>query len=307
MSMKKSFFIGIGFFFFLITAPPAFSGQVGGKVFKVLTYNIHGLPGKKNNRARFVFIGEKLSQMRESAEGPDVVLIQEAFSLYSRLMVERSGYPFVAWGPQNSISDLMTDAWFVGSGLVILSRYPIKKIDQMSFSTLNCAGWDCLSKKGVQFVQVKPFGWKQSISVMNTHMNSNKGSGVLQEIVDRAKFGQIQELNVFLQKNKPFIQGPFVFAGDFNLNPKLNHWADLLHVLGMQNSGTHCLEKDKACLTSGPTSPDSFVLNTMDQQFFQSNNQSRIRPIKIFKNMDDLFMGETASDHLGYQVNYLIE
>ncbi len=274
--MKNEFSSQIRLFFFLLkpfhflvfamlfSASNSFGAKEANPILKVMTYNIHGLPGLKHNKARMLYIGQKLSEMRLSSQGPDLVLIQEAFSPYSRLLVEKSGYPYVIWGPQNSFSDLLVRSQLVGSGLVILSRYPIEKINEMSFSSDSCVGWDCYIKKSVMMIKVSPQGWGHSIQILNTHMNSNKGSGASQALVDRAKYLQIQELEKFLNQNPT--EDPIIFAGDFN--------------------------------------SDIFWKQTKDQHFYRQGKHHRVHPTAIFKTMDELYQDDAPSDHLAYQVDY---
>ena len=82
-------------------APP--TDFTHARVLKVLSYNIKGNPaafleGFKGKR--YAEIGKSLARLRERGEQPDVVLLQESFTIRARQVRKKAGYPYFARGPR---------------------------------------------------------------------------------------------------------------------------------------------------------------------------------------------------------------
>lgn len=104
----------------------------------------------------------------------------------------------------------------VGSGLAILSRYPILETRSKPFGRRRCAGLDCLSNKGVLYARVAIPGVPGAINLFNTHLNSQRSSRVSPRHHARAHRLQVDELSAVISvvgdQNVPTILG-----GDFNM------------------------------------------------------------------------------------------
>jgi endonuclease/exonuclease/phosphatase family metal-dependent hydrolase len=125
--------------------------------FKILTYNVWGLPNPltKNLKERMDLVGKNLSEY-------DLVNLQESFSDHALKIVENSKFPYAERYDNTSIFHL-------NSGLTTLSKYPIilKKLKKFT----KCAGTDCLSNKSVTLTRVKVEGFG-NVDVYNTHYQS---------------------------------------------------------------------------------------------------------------------------------------
>lgn len=70
-----------------------------------MSYNIMGLPSallsSDYSDSRFALIGQLLSKREQRGNAPEIVAPQEAFSDPSRALIQASGYPNVAAGPDD--------------------------------------------------------------------------------------------------------------------------------------------------------------------------------------------------------------
>ena len=75
--------------------------------FSVMTYNVEGLPWpvRKGRGQALKAIGGELAAMRAAGRQPDVVLIQEGFRSEIWDLIDESGYPYVARGPNKGQRD----------------------------------------------------------------------------------------------------------------------------------------------------------------------------------------------------------
>ncbi|RYZ98097.1 MAG: hypothetical protein EOP11_21120, partial [Proteobacteria bacterium] len=184
-------------------------------ILRVLTYNIKGIPCldpgtaktllatvgvkkcpltddnyQRSNDARFAAIVEKLKDLVKSGNGPDVVLIQEAFysknSMFTnqgvRSLPEKIGYPYFAWGPEGTVDNGFDDytnlvkqdqrklKGLLSSGLLVLSRYPILGKEMILFGN-DCAVEDCISNKGAMLVRISAPSIG-TVDILNTHVQA---------------------------------------------------------------------------------------------------------------------------------------
>ncbi len=274
---------------------------------KVLSYNVKGLPSPLvTDGGRLRFIGELLANLRRNNQGPQVVVLQEAFRESVKDLIKASGYPFVEIGP-----DAEAPGKWANSGLYVLSEFPISSVARVAFHPKSCAGWDCYANKGILKVEIKIPGLSTAVQILTTHMNSNGASGVDQSEVDKSKYLQINETKKFLDSHLDRSL-PTVFAGDFNMNPRRVHWQYLNESLNLSNAGEICARKQKAasgetCLIDSSTDSSTLFEATPDHHYFQSGKAVSVIPIFAIKNMRETFNGKPMSDHLGYQVHYLLK
>lgn len=274
---------------------------------KVLSYNVKGLPAPlATDGGRLRFIGELLADMRRNNKAPHVIVLQEAFRESVKDLIKASGYPFVEIGP-----DAEAPGKWANSGLYILSEFPISSVSRLAFHPKSCAGWDCYANKGVLKVQIRIPGMETPVQILNTHMNSNGASGVDQSQVDKSKYLQINETKKFLDASLDRSL-PVIFAGDFNMNPRRAHWQYLNESLALSNAGEICTRKKKAatdetCVVDPSTDSKTLFESTPDHHYFQSGKSLTLIPVFAIKNMRETFNGKELSDHLGYQVHYLMK
>ncbi len=149
----------------VITAAVALAGAAGGRAspaaripsrapriahgVSLLTYNVKGLPWPVagGRVAALQSIAATLRSMHLRGDAPDIAVVQEAFTEGAREMIRASGYRYAALGPgtdsttegrpstdERVFADAArwsvgeTEGKFVGSGLAIMSDYPILRV-----------------------------------------------------------------------------------------------------------------------------------------------------------------------------------
>ena len=233
-----------------LQAPPV---EHSGSELQVLTFNVHGLPWPvvSSRSSQLAAIGARLAALHRLGRAPQVALLQEAFTANARAIARASGYRYAAYGPgddgafsaplppgaQKSLLDRGARWWkgegvgkWEGSGLILLSDYPIQNVHRLTYSDQACAGYDCLAAKGTMLARLRlPDG--RAVDVATTHLNSRKASGVEYDRANRAWLVQAEELQAFITAHRD--SGvPLVMGGDFNVGH------DLVRELGMADFAT---------------------------------------------------------------------
>lgn len=172
---------------------------------KVLTLNVWGLPSLlgKDRKARFDRLGQTLNDY-------DIVTLQETFSNDIEVLRKSTRFPYhLRWN---------NTGLRMGSGLYVLSKYPIIRNDFRQFD--NCTVADCLARKGVLFTRID-HPTLGAVDVYTTHYQAEakpvaeririeEGNKVMQEFVS--------------QNNSPY---PTIITGDFNFKPDFPEYQDL--------------------------------------------------------------------------------
>jgi len=216
---------------------PAFTASGPNGALSVMTYNVEGLPWpvRLGRMKSLAAIGARLAQLRASALQPRIVLLQEAFTDDAKRIAATAGYRYVADGPAaadraetarrpddiafesqaRAIKGERSGKW-LGSGLRILSDYPILSIRREPFPGFACAGYDCLANKGMVMALVAVPGIAAPVAVVDTHLNSRHAAHVPVARSLYAYRAQIDALDSFLARNMP-ADSPLILGGDFNI------------------------------------------------------------------------------------------
>jgi len=237
----------------VITAAVALAGAAGGRVspaaripsrapriahgVSLLTYNVKGLPWPVagGRVAALQSIAATLRSMHLRGDAPDIAVVQEAFTEGARKMIHASGYRYAALGSgtdsttegrpstdERVFADAArwsvgeTEGKFVGSGLAIMSDYPILRVRSMTFPHYDCAGYDCLAAKGAMIATIATPDAPGGIDVLTTHLNSRGASGVPAERADAAWKRQFAYLTAFIARTHD-ARRPLIVAGDLNV------------------------------------------------------------------------------------------
>ncbi|WP_245833322.1 endonuclease/exonuclease/phosphatase family protein [Sphingomonas mucosissima] len=307
------------------SASPARLAESDGEVsttLDVLSFNIEGLgwPARRNRAASLRRIAATLADLRERGSAPDVVLLQEVFSSTAVRAVTDAGYPYRAWGPSRTqrrrlpVSDRRPEParWLkgeaglhvVGSGLAILSRHPIVAVESEPFGTKRCAGYDCLSNKGVQFAQVILPGVPQPIALFNTHLNSQGSSGVPAARSGAAHALQVDDVARFTRIVAD-AGTPAILGGDFNMRnsrPRMERFDEDITSFTMVRR--FCVTNPSACDVKMSWDGDEPWMDTQDLQLFRNGALVTITPIKVEAMFDGSVASPKLSDHDGFRVTY---
>jgi endonuclease/exonuclease/phosphatase family metal-dependent hydrolase len=167
---------------------------------RILSYNIKMLP------RIFTFIHHKpikrarLIPQFLIAENVDVIVLEETFDHVADQIIRRKlrgTYPYM-YGPANK--GLGT---FSSSGVMILSKYPMKFLEQIKFHS--CSGDDCWARKGAVLMELTIKG--HTVQVMGTHLQAGG--------IPQIKKDQYAQIEAMLERHAR--SGvPQILGGDYN-------------------------------------------------------------------------------------------
>jgi endonuclease/exonuclease/phosphatase family metal-dependent hydrolase len=289
----------------------------------VLTYNIEGLPwpARSGRRPFLEEIGQRLAAFRSAGEGPDIIVFQEVFSNSASHAVQDIGYRSITSGPSarskqapntegrlpGSRSILKGETHFnlLSSGLAIATDFPITRTAYRPFSRGSCAGFDCLSNKGVLFAEVAIPGVPGTIDVYTTHMNAQRASGVSAERHVPAHERQTREMAEFAQTTGN-LDDPTVSAGDYNMrNSDARHYT-FTRKIPLENVHRYCGENPDRCEIKEEWPHDDQWRRVQDLQLYASGAAVKVVPIRVEGMFDGGPSGPVLSDHNGFRVTYSV-
>lgn len=305
--------------------PVAFDGTL-----PVMTYNIHGLPWPLawGRPADFTRMAARLRMARAQGRNPHIVLLQEAFTSEAQAIGRAAGYRYIAVGPDDAAvssqhptpADLRFaagESWFhgegigkyAGSGLMILSDYPIVSIHRMAFPAFACAGFDCLANKGAMLVQIRLPGHSDPVDVVTTHLNSRRASDVADARSNHAHSLQIASLTAFIRQwHDP--RDVLIVGGDFNAGQTMERRSDLTsHAARDWSFGAPVNNAYAAAEEQHLPFPADARLSerrARDWEFFAPGRQTAIALRRIEIPFGHDADGRMLSDHVGYTAVYAI-
>ena len=296
-------------------------GKTATTELDVLTYNIEGLPWPaRRNRTPFLKeIASRLAAFRTTEEGPDIIVFQEVFSNPAARAVETSGYRSITSGPSATSRQAPNTQGplpgrsrilkgevrfnFLSSGLAIASDYPMTNVAYRPFARGSCAGFDCLSNKGVVYARLAIPGVPGTIDVYTTHMNSQRASGVSAERHIPAHERQTAELQRF-SLDYGNQNGPAIAAGDFNMRNSDARYYTFTRKLPLENVHRYCSENPTACDVRQEWPHDDQWRRVQNLQLYTSGDAVKIKPIRVEGMFDGGPSGPVLSDHNGFRVVY---
>lgn len=302
----------------------------------VLTYNVQDLPwpivaDRSNDLAT---IGMRLAELRRRGAAPQLVVLQEAFSEESRLMLRAAGYEHIAVGPRaeepRAAPPEPLDAKFIAarsvrlgeaqaprlsSGLMIASDYPILSVASAPFPRDACAGVDCLANKGVMLARIAVPGLPRPLELVTTHLNAGNKSMTPPARHLYAWSRQLDAIERFLDRHGD-ASAPRLFAGDVNvcnsakrlarLEQKIARWGMRpVTAMGKPRYAAGC--KGGACAGLLPIASNVPLIDTLDWHATRGSRDVTFTPLA----RDILFGpeadGSMLSDHIGYAVRYRVD
>jgi endonuclease/exonuclease/phosphatase family metal-dependent hydrolase len=293
----------------------------------VLTYNVEGVPWPFawNRPAAFAQIADRLRALRALGRNPQLVLLQEAFTPDAQAIGREAGYRYVVEGPSEAeadgtrpgIADGRFEAaghwWFgesdgkaVGSGLMLLSDYPIVRVRRMAYPAFACAGFDCLANKGALLATVRIPGAPSPVDIVTTHLNSRQHSGVDDARSLYAYDRQSALLTAFVNRwHDPAL--PLIVAGDFNAGRAPPRWSALRRAVAgwrgaapFQDALSDVVQARRARGAPLPADISAILRRAEDWQFFAPGRDATLAALAVripFGHEPD---GSMLSDHIGY-------
>lgn len=267
--------------------------------FKVLSYNIHGLPAPLATGWRYKAIGEVLAKRRAEGTAPEIVLIQEAWQLdKSKELIAAAGYPYVARGPAGTKQKLP-------SGLWILSEYPILKTEAVIYK--NCVNFDCMARKSAFYAQIKVPGLKKPIDIYTTHLNAavftDNWLGWPRSWNVRKK-QIVQMVDLIKKTHDP--EAVLIAGGDFNMNAESAEYQLLVSLSQLSSTLSACAHPDSNCANQGNLPWET--KNAIDIQFFAGESkEGLVFPLSYERTFKDKVNGVYLSDHSGLETLYRVQ
>ena len=291
---------------------------------KVLIYNVEGLPwpARKDRGAKLDAIGDELARRRAAGDAPNIILLKEVFTRRAAAIATRSGYRNIVPGPaandRRASPAPAVPASFkagrrflkgersgrlLGSGLQILSDFPVKAYYREPFSANACAGYDCLANKGVMLARVWIPGLPAPVDLFTTHMNAQKASGVDLARAHAAHRYQTDESAGFLARARN-PANPLIFGGDFNMRRAPDRLDHFTYRKPYNIVRHYCTVIVNDCDVRMSWNGDAPWLDTQDLQGFDDGAVVNVRPWRIEAVFDKPSSGGKLSDHDGYEVTY---
>lgn len=202
----------------------------------ILTYNtqIWPLYGKvggiiMNNPAK------RTEDIAEKVNDYDIVTVQEFFEKDYRAHFTALLQPSLPYhvGP---VSDLRP----LSSGVVIYSRWPIAKKDNLVYS--HCAGLDCGASKGASYALINKYGVPYHI--FSTHLQAgSEPDGTLNKKDVIVRRQQLEALHAFIQKQAIPSDEAVIVTGDLNIDAsncyELKHCKTFNELLSLLEASYH--------------------------------------------------------------------
>ena len=287
----------------------------------VMSFNIEGLgwPAREGREPSLKRISAIIATMQAKGEGPDVILLQEAFSSTAIRAVQDMGFPNIVYGPSRTQRKRMSAGermekpftikkgevpfHLVSSGLAILSRYPIIQAQTEPFGARRCAGLDCLSNKGMIHARIAMPGVPEPIDLFDTHLNSQGASGVGAERHGEAHRIQVGQLADFIvQTADPKI--PAVLGGDFNMKHSAVRFEWFQDVQPFALVHQYCVEYRQTCDVRMSWDGDEPWMDTQDLQLFAPGRRVEMWPQRVEALFDGTPTSPKLSDHDAFRVIY---
>lgn len=300
----------------------------------ILTYNVEGLPWplRFGRSEAFGSITKRLLMMREAGRQPHIVVLQEAFTADAKRIGRESGYRYIVDGPtQDELGEgpaTAADAAFaasgrflhgersgrvLGSGLQILSDYPILAVRRAPFPQYACAGFDCLANKGMLMALIAVPGFATPVAVVTVHLNSHKASHAAYVRADYAYRRQVDALDRFLARNvAPKL--PLIVAGDFNvgriegrrayLMAHAAKWWNGRDGVRMSDAYDDCSRQEAACGRFLDADAHYSFRRARDWQFMMPGQATALKVARIAAPFGHDSQGQMLSDHVGYIAYY---
>ncbi|MDR6626585.1 endonuclease/exonuclease/phosphatase family protein [Caulobacter segnis] len=305
----------------MTTLAPARAETPPPVTFSVMTYNVEGLPWPvRTGRGKALkAIGRELAAMRAAGRQPDVVLIQEGFRSEVWDLIDESGYPYVARGPNkgqrdpNMLRGREPDFRRVkyrrkgeglgkwgSSGLWVLSDHPINWVKSHAYHY--CAGLDCLANKGVMLVSLDVAGLPTPVEVADTHLNSKGASGVPRRRATQAHRLQADELKGFMREDRT-PGAPLLVGGDFNVMHSPERFNHVMADYPFEVVSRWCHHRPGACATQISYDGDAPWLDTQDLIGFLDGERVTVTPVAVEATFDGA-SEPVLSDHDGYKVTF---
>lgn len=291
---------------------------------RVMTYNVHGLPAllRKRDTGSLHEIGQHFRHLRMRGRHPHIVVLQEAFTDEAKAIGRMGGYAYVVDGPSaqdpvDATPGNATSQWWagegwgkhVGSGLQVLSDFPVVATVGKAFPDAACAGFDCLANKGILSVSLRIPGQSEPLDIVTTHFNSRRASGVSHTRSNAAFGRQTATLVQFLRRTRD-PRRPRILAGDFNIGRdavRQRLFREAISDLAEHDRFDDALQflqhRERRPL---PECVREAQERGKDLELWSNGSGWRLKPVRADAPFGHEPDGTMLSDHVGYQTEFRI-
>ena len=258
---------------------------------KILSWNIHCLPVfayVNGKRKRGTEIGKLLAK-----EDFDIIVFQEAFNHGARRRIRREmdEYKYRV-GPANARYITIR----ANSGIWIISKIPIEKVDKIKFKEKATAD-DKMARKGALMIEGEKNG--QSFQVVGTHLNAG---GPIKVRHSQVKQIRAELLDPYQKENVPQIIG-----GDMNMRKESDNYPFMLKTYDAVNGPLEVSEEVRT--TCFDKKGRLFRDNVIDFIFYRANGkepQNIKRWVPCYRNVWNKKGEMWLSDHpaMAIEINF---
>lgn len=202
---------------------------------RVLLWNVEGLPWpiRSGRGPKLAAIANWIAARRKAGLGPDILILHKAFIPEASRIPIAAGFASVVPGPALGAKRSLPSAtppadyadgahWWKGEGigkwldggLYVATDLPVASAAREAFGADSCAGYDCLSNKGAEWLALQLPGAPEPLYLFNTHRNSREPSKVAIARAEASHILQTRENDAFLA-GLP-VSAAMIAAGDFN-------------------------------------------------------------------------------------------
>jgi hypothetical protein len=278
---------------------------------RVLLWNVEGLPWpiRSGRGPKLAAIADWIAARRKAGLGPDILILHKAFiPEASRIPIAAdfaSVVPGPALGAKRSLPSATPPAdyadgahWWKGEGigkwldggLYVATDLPVVAAASEAFGADSCAGYDCLSNKGAEWLALRLPGAPEPLYLFNTHRNSREPAKVPIARAEAAHILQTRENDAFLSAVP--LEAAVIAAGDFN-----NYRAGDKHGRFADDAGFRLAGKGAgfAARSAAMTDADAWQ-QAYDLLGYRSSGALRVEPLSVATLFDGK-NGPRLSDH----------
>ncbi|MFA6238050.1 MAG: sphingomyelin phosphodiesterase [Bacteriovorax sp.] len=195
--------------------------EAQAKDISVLTWNTFLVPPPFNSTRQVERVDRMAQKLR--ALDRDIIFFQEAFIETKRDLIIKELKP---WYPYIAVPKKGGGLFqFLGAGLFIVSKFPMKVLDQVVFE--DCSGTDCFASKSAIIVEIT-LSKNKKIQMIDTHLQGWDNVNIRKK--------QLIQIKYLMKSNaKPGIAQ--VLIGDLNIDGNTkSEFADSLVLMNMTSS-----------------------------------------------------------------------
>src|SRR5205085_769047 len=193
-----------------------------------------------------------------------------------------------------------------GSGLLLLSDYPVRDVHRLAFPDFACAGFDCMANKGALLATIELPGADSPVDIVATHLNSRHSARVADTRSLYAYDRQVTLLSDFIRANRN-PDHPLIVAGDFNVGTAPARGRTLSASVPGWGNGTPVVEALEVA-GGGQASDDTraAVRRNTDFEFITAGRSAELVPLNVAVPFGREPSGRMLSDHIGYAVTFAL-